>query len=90
MKPDSEQGWSECELHIITGWAEGEPIFTTIFTILQQMGFTAKVGKVTLKSNGDEAFSDESLKKSDGDEALNDDFPHKVTAMKHLTLSKNL
>jgi hypothetical protein len=35
-----------------------------------------EVGKVTLKSNSDEA--------------LNNDFPLKVTAMKHLTLSKNL
>ncbi len=34
----------------------------------------AEVGKVTLKSNGNEALSDESLKKSNGDEALNDDF----------------
>jgi hypothetical protein len=33
------------------------------------------VGKVTLKSNGDEALSDEFLLKSNGDEALNDDFP---------------
>jgi hypothetical protein len=33
-----------------------------------------EVGKVTLKSNGDEALSDESLLKSDGDEALNHDF----------------
>jgi hypothetical protein len=32
----------------------------------------AEVGKVILKSNGDEALSDESLKKSNGDEALND------------------
>jgi hypothetical protein len=48
------------------------------------------VGKVTLKSNGDEALSDESLKKSNGNEALNDDFSQKVTAMKRLTLSKNL
>ncbi len=32
----------------------------------------SEVGKVTLKSNGDEALSDESLKKSNGDEALND------------------
>jgi hypothetical protein len=32
------------------------------------------VGKVTLKSNGDEVLSDESLLKSNGDEALNDDF----------------
>ncbi len=30
----------------------------------------AEVGKVTLKSNGDEAFSDEFLFKSNGDEAL--------------------
>jgi hypothetical protein len=33
-----------------------------------------EVGKVTLKSNGDEALSDESLKKSNGNEALNNDF----------------
>jgi hypothetical protein len=32
------------------------------------------VGKVTLKSNGDEALNNESLKKSNGDEVLNDDF----------------
>jgi hypothetical protein len=30
------------------------------------------VGKVNLKSNGDEAVSDEFLLKSNGDEALND------------------
>jgi hypothetical protein len=35
----------------------------------------AEVGKVTLKGNGNEALSDESLLKSTGDEALNDDFP---------------
>jgi hypothetical protein len=33
------------------------------------------VGKVTLKSNGDEALSDKSLFKSNGVEALNDYFP---------------
>jgi hypothetical protein len=33
------------------------------------------VGQITLKSNGDEALSSESLLKSNGDEALNDDFP---------------
>jgi hypothetical protein len=38
--------------------------FCTIYT---------EVGKVTLKSNGDEALSDESLKKSNGDEALSDE-----------------
>ncbi len=34
----------------------------------------AKVGKVSLKSNGDEALSNEFLWKSNGDEALNDVF----------------
>ncbi len=48
------------------------------------------MGKVTLKSNGDEVLSDESLLKSNSAEALSDDFPLKVTAMKCLTLSKNL
>jgi hypothetical protein len=33
------------------------------------------VGKVTLKSNGDEALSDEFLFKSNGDEKLNNVFP---------------
>ena len=35
---------------------------------------TAELGKVTFKSNGDEALSDEFLLKSNGDEALNDVF----------------
>ncbi len=50
--------------------------------------WTSEVGKVTWKSNGDEALSDESLKKSNFDEALNDGFSSKLTAMKRLTLSK--
>jgi hypothetical protein len=33
------------------------------------------VGKVTFKINGDEALSNDSLKKNNGDEALNDCFP---------------
>jgi hypothetical protein len=33
------------------------------------------VGKVNLKSNGDEAVNDEVLLKSNGDEAFNDGFP---------------
>ncbi len=42
------------------------------------------MGKVTLKSNSNEALNDESLKKSNSDEALNDDpLLKKVTAMKH-------
>ncbi len=35
----------------------------------------AEVGKVTLKSNGDEALNDEFLLKSNGNEALNGGFP---------------
>ncbi len=34
----------------------------------------AVVGKVTLKSNGDEALSNDFLLKTNGDEALNDVF----------------
>jgi hypothetical protein len=33
------------------------------------------VGKVTLKSNGDEALNNEFILKSNGDEVLNDGFP---------------
>jgi hypothetical protein len=44
------------------------------------------VGKVTLKSNSDEALSDESHFKSNGDEALGDESLKKVTAMKHQTM----
>jgi hypothetical protein len=33
------------------------------------------VGKVNLKSNGDEALSDEFPQKTNGDEALNVNFP---------------
>ncbi len=33
-----------------------------------------EVGKVTLKSNGDEALSDEFLLKSNGNEAISDEF----------------
>ncbi len=48
------------------------------------------MSKVTLKSNGDEALSNEFLFKSNGDEALNDVFPQKSMAMKRLTLRKKL
>ncbi len=47
-------------------------------------------GQVTLKSNGDEALSDEFLLESKGDEALNDVFPKKLTVMNCLTLRKIL
>jgi hypothetical protein len=36
-------------------------------------GKCTEVGKVTFKSNNDEALSNESLQKSNGEEALNDD-----------------
>ncbi len=48
------------------------------------------MGKVSLKSNGDEALSDEFLLESNGDEALNDVFPKKLMTMKCLTLRKKL
>ncbi len=48
------------------------------------------MGKITFKSNGDEAVSDECLLKSNGDEALINVFPQKVTAMKRLTLRKKI
>jgi hypothetical protein len=37
--------------------------------------YLAEVGKVTLKSNDDEALRDEFLLKNNGDEALNNSFP---------------
>jgi hypothetical protein len=48
------------------------------------------VGKVTLKSNGNDSLSNEFILTSNSDEALNDVFPLKVTAMKRLTLRKKL
>jgi hypothetical protein len=45
------------------------------------------VGKVTLKSNGDELLSDEFLIKSNSDEALNAE--NIIVAMKDLTLLIN-
>jgi hypothetical protein len=41
----------------------------------QRNSFLVELGKVTLKSNGDEALNDEFLLKSNGDEAINDGFP---------------
>jgi hypothetical protein len=52
-------------------------------------GRITEVGKVTLKSNGDEALSNEFLLKSNGDEALKELFSIKVMAMKRLKLRKN-
>jgi hypothetical protein len=49
-----------------------------------------EVGKVTLKSNGDEALSTKLLLKINGDEALNNVIALKVTPMKRLMLRKKL
>jgi hypothetical protein len=49
-------------------------MFRTLGTVYSNNFLQAEVAKVTLKSNGDEALSEESLLKSNGDEALNDDF----------------
>jgi hypothetical protein len=49
--------------------------FVVLIRVAHGFGFeTLEVGKLTLKSNGNEALSNESLKKSYGNEALNDDF----------------
>ncbi len=58
------------------------PTATKIFTVALKIVFAVvlrtqsqpEVGKVTLKSNGDEALNNEFLLKSNGDEALNDGF----------------
>jgi hypothetical protein len=50
----------------------------------------AEVGKVTLKSNGDEALGDEFLLKSNGDEALNDVFSIKSNGDEAFNAKKKL
>ncbi len=49
-----------------------------------------KVGKVTLKSNGDEALRNEFLLKSNADEALNDVFPIKSNGDEAFNAKKKL
>jgi hypothetical protein len=49
-----------------------------------------EVGKVTLKSNGDEALSDKFLLKSNGDEALNDVFSIKSNGNQAFNAKKKL
>ncbi len=49
-----------------------------------------EVGKVTIKSNGDEALSDEFLLKSNGDEALNDVFSRKSNGDEAFNAKKKL
>jgi hypothetical protein len=65
-----------------------EPPILVVMWEIHVSGSSAELGKVTLKTNGDEALSDESPQKSNADEAFNDDFPEKVTPMKRLTLNK--
>jgi hypothetical protein len=48
-------------------------LLTRVYTL--ENTSSPEVGKVTLKSNGDEALNDEFLLKSNGDEVLNDKFP---------------
>jgi hypothetical protein len=48
------------------------------------------VGKVTLKSNGNETLSDEFLLKSNGDEALNDVFSIKSNGDEAFNAQKKL
>jgi hypothetical protein len=46
-----------------------------IKSVLIENGWGTELGKVTFKSNSNEALSDEVLLKSNGNEALNDVFP---------------
>jgi hypothetical protein len=52
--------------------------------------YSAEVGKVTFKSNGDEALSDEFLLKGNGNEALNDVFSTKSNGDKAFNAKKKL
>jgi hypothetical protein len=54
-----------------------EPLVEVKESLLLSEVFQPEVGKVTLKSNVDEALSDEFLLKNNSDEALNYVFPHK-------------
>jgi hypothetical protein len=54
-------------------WLHGTTVYTLYTSVKARC--LPEVGKVTLKSNGDEELSDDSLKKSNGDEALNDYIP---------------
>jgi hypothetical protein len=47
-----------------------------------------EVGKIDLKSNGDEALSDESPLKTNGNASVKRRFSFKITVMKRLRLSK--
>jgi hypothetical protein len=55
-----------------------------------QVRSLSEVGKVTLKSNNDEALSDEFLLKSNGDEALNNVFSIKSNADEVFNAKKKL
>jgi hypothetical protein len=52
--------------------------------------YVAESGKVTSKSNGDEALSDEFLLKSNSDEALNDVFSIKSNGDEAFNAKKKL
>ncbi len=55
--------WTDCPSWLVLrGFSRKRPLCS------------AQVAKVNLKSNGDEALSDEFLLKSNGDEALSDEF----------------
>jgi hypothetical protein len=60
---------------VLTAYSFFGDTIVVVCTFLEVRALSAEVGKVTLKSNGDEA--------------LNDVSPQKVTAMKRLMLRKN-
>jgi hypothetical protein len=59
-----------------------EELLNTPYFFSQYAESDTEVGKVTLKSNADEALTDDFSKKSNADEALNNAFFFKLTPMK--------
>ncbi len=86
--------WNPCytkQLETITDYLRVEPgldhgIIRGKETHKKDQG--PEVGKVTLKSNGNEALNNEFLLKSNGDEALNDGFPYKNNGDEALNAQK--
>jgi hypothetical protein len=70
------------------GIMQQSPSDVVILTTLSEV--YAEVCKVTLKSSGDEALSDEFLLKSNGDEALNDVFSIKSNGDEAFNAKKKL
>ncbi len=74
------------------GWIlpRGRPIQHLTPWLYNYSNNESEVGKVTLKSNGDEVLSNEFLLKSNGDEAFNDVFSIKSNGDEAFNAKKKL